>query len=382
MTLRTILPALAAFALVAAGCDTATTPTEPTSNSVEKTATGTRAELIPGKYIVVFRKDVSAEKAAQLRSSLMRTANVDRIYSHGIQGFAGSMSEADALRLKSDPRVAIVEQDRLITLAPMRKPGSGQGGGSTSEVTPWGVTYVGGASDGTGKVAWIIDTGIDLDHPDLHVDVTRARTFVSGTINADDGNGHGTHVSGTIAAIDNNIGVIGVAAGATVVPVRVLSSSGSGTYSGVIAGIDYVTATASPGDVANMSLGGPPSDAVDNAVIAMADAGVKVAIAAGNDGADASNYSPARVNHTNVYTVSALNSSGCLTSWSNWGSPVDYAAPGLNILSLWRNGGTNTISGTSMATPHVAGLLLLNSLNSNGTACSDPDGTPDPRAHK
>jgi subtilisin family serine protease len=386
MNLRRILPAFAAIALVATGCDTSTTPTEPNAaaapldrTAATATAGAPRAEIIPGKYIVVFRDDISAEKAREMRASLMRTASVERVYEHGLRGFAGAMSATDAERLRNDPRVKYVEPDRLITLAVAGKPG----GGSTTESTPWGITRVGGAGSGVGKVAWIIDTGIDQDHPDLTIDATRSRTFVSNTSSWDDGNGHGTHVAGTIAAIDNNIGVVGVAAGATVVAVRVLATNGSGTYSAIIAGVDYVAANASAGDVANMSLGGPGSSALDDAVRNLASQGVKVAVAAGNDGVDCSNTSPARVNATNVYTVSAIASNGCLTSWSNYGSPVDYAAPGSSILSLWKGGGTRTISGTSMASPHVAGILLLGNIGSDGVACNDNrDATDDPIAHR
>jgi subtilisin family serine protease len=132
-----------------------------------------------------------------------------------------------------------------------------------------------------------------------------------------------------------------------------------------------------------MSLGGPGSSALDDAVRNLASQGVKVAVAAGNDGVDCSNTSPARVNATNVYTVSAIASNGCLTSWSNYGSPVDYAAPGSSILSLWKGGGTRTISGTSMASPHVAGILLLGNIGSDGVACNDNrDATDDPIAHR
>jgi subtilisin family serine protease len=134
-----------------------------------------------------------------------------------------------------------------------------------------------------------------------------------------------------------------------------------------------------------MSLGGPPSTALDDAVKGAADGGVKFALAAGNSGADANGSSPARANGGNIWTVSAIGSSDCLASWSNWGNPpVDVAAPGVGILSTWKGGGLNTISGTSMATPHVAGLLLSgwNGSSSDGTACGDPDGNPDPIAHR
>ncbi|HVK39891.1 MAG TPA: S8 family serine peptidase [Candidatus Kapabacteria bacterium] len=391
MSFRQILPAIAAAALFATGCDTSTTPTEPSTSPLETASLAdesntvtTTSRVIPGRYIVVLNNSVSAEKAGDLRAGLMKTAKVDRVYSHALQGFAGEISEADVARLRVDARVAYIEPDREINLViagKPSKPGNG-GGGSTVQTTPWGITRVGGAGDGVGKVAWIIDTGIDLDHPDLTVDVTRSRTFVSGTNSADDGNGHGTHVAGTIAAENNTSGVVGVAAGATVVAIRVLSSSGSGTISGVVAGVDHVRANASAGDVANMSLGGSVSTTLDNAVAALGNAGIKVALAAGNEGDDAIFHSPARVNGTNIYTVSAIGSTNCLASWSNYGTPVDYAAPGVNILSTWRGGGTNTISGTSMAAPHVAGILLLGTINSDGTACNDPDSNPDPIAHR
>ena len=389
MSFRQILPAIAAAALFATGCDTSTTPTEPSTSPLETASLAdesntvtTTSRVIPGRYIVVLNNSVSAEKAGDLRAGLMKTAKVDRVYSHALQGFAGEISEADVARLRVDARVAYIEPDREINLVITGKPSRPGGGGSTVQTTPWGITRVGGAGNGVGKVAWIIDTGIDLDHPDLTVDVTRSRTFVSGTNSADDGNGHGTHVAGTIAAENNTSGVVGVAAGATVVAIRVLSSSGSGTTSGVIAGVDHVRANASAGDVANMSLGGSVSTTLDNAVAALGNAGIKVALAAGNEGDDAIFHSPARVNGTNIYTVSAIGSTNCLASWSNYGTPVDYAAPGVNILSTWRGGGTNTISGTSMAAPHVAGILLLGTINSDGTACNDPDSNPDPIAHR
>jgi len=146
--------------------------------------------------------------------------------------------------------------------------------------------------------------------------------------------------------------------------------------------VDYVAANAAPGDAANMSLGGPPSDALDDAVRNAASQGIYFAIAAGNDGDDANNYSPARVNGTTIFTVSAIDDADTFASFSNWGNPpVDYAAPGVSILSLWKDGGTNTISGTSMATPHVCGLLLLGSIQADGYAIDDPDGNPDPIAH-
>ena len=167
------------------------------------------------------------------------------------------------------------------------------------------------------------------------------------------------------------------------VAVKVLDARGSGAYSGVIAGVDYVAANGKSGDVANMSLGGPVSKALDDAVLAAAAKGIKFALAAGNESTDANNSSPAHVNHSNVYTVSAMNNTDTFASFSNYGNPpVDYCAPGVGIKSTWKDGAYNTISGTSMASPHVAGLLLLGNIATDGYVKGDPDNNADPIAHR
>jgi subtilisin family serine protease len=188
-------------------------------------------------------------------------------------------------------------------------------------------------------------------------------------------------VAGTIAAKHNDIGVVGVAPGATVIPVKVLNKSSLGTISGVIRGVDYVGANGEAGDVANMSLGGGPSDALDNAVVAAANMGIYFTLSAGNSGQDASNYSPARASGTNVFTISAIDNTGTFASFSNFGNPpVDYAAPGVNVYSTYKNGGYATYSGTSMAAPHAAGVLLMTNGQPNtcGTVKNDKDSTADP----
>lgn len=187
----------------------------------------------------------------------------------------------------------------------------------------------------------------------------------------------GTHVAGTIAAINNDIGVVGVAAGATVVPIKVLGSRGSGSWSGIIAGIDHVAEKGAFGDVANMSLGGGVVPAVDDAVKAAAAKGIKFVLAAGNSSDNAINYSPARTNGPNIYTISAMWEGDTWVSFSNYGSPVDYCAPGVYINSTWKNGEYNSISGTSMAAPHAAGVLLLGTENTCGIVGNDPDGNSD-----
>lgn len=353
--------------------------------------------IISGQYIVVFKKDgnlrMSASTTYAQRVGMVREIGenilaengvkdfkIEQTYGQAVAGIAVRLSEGEAAALRNDPRVDYIEPDRIVMLG---KPGT-DGGGSTGQEVPYGITRVGSAS-GAGKTAWVIDTGIDLDHPDLNVDVARSVTmFTSGrdASSADDGNGHGSHVAGTIAAKNNTTGVIGVAYDATVVAVKVLDSRGSGSYSGVIAGVDYVAANGKTGDVANMSLGGPVSQALDDAIVAAAGKGIKFALAAGNESTDANNSSPARVNHANIYTVSAMDSKDAFASFSNYGNPpVDFCAPGVSIKSTWKDGAYNTISGTSMASPHVAGLLLLGNIATDGYVTGDPDGKADPIAH-
>ncbi|TVR12432.1 MAG: S8 family peptidase, partial [Balneolaceae bacterium] len=245
---------------------------------------------------------------------------------------------------------------------------------------------VGGAVTYSGnRVSWVLDTGIQLNHPDLNVDASRGFTaFSSGpdSRSADDLNGHGTHVAGTIGGYN---GILGVASGVVQVPVKVLDRRGSGSVSGVIAGVDYVAANANEGDVANMSLGGGASDALDAAVVNAANQGILFAIAAGNSGALASNSSPARVNHPNTWTIAATDVNDNFASFSNYGPPTSFAAPGVAVNSTWINSGYRSISGTSMAAPHVAGILLVTggTVNFDGQSSTAPDGKTYPIAsHK
>jgi len=347
-------------------------------------------DIIPGKFIVRLDnsslKSVSVAKSYEKRQELMKnevssilsennasSAEVSNLYTNSLLGFSARLSDADVAKLKADKRVISIESDRVIML------GKPSGGGVTpsAEQIPFGITRVNGGVSGATGTAWIIDSGIDLDHPDLNVDVARS-VFYTGR-SADDENGHGTHVAGTIAAIDNTIGVIGVAAGAKVVAVRVLDRRGSGSTSGVIAGIDYVGANGKIGDVANMSLGGSVSTALDEAVASAAlSSGVIFCLASGNESDDALNHSPARTNGVNVFTISAMDINDNWAYFSNYGTPVDYCAPGVNILSTWKDAGYNTISGTSMATPHAAGVFLLGNARTDGFVNGDPDGKADP----
>ena len=315
-------------------------------------------------------------------------AQAKHIYKNSIKGMAVNMSCEKAKAIfADDASVMRFTPDGAVHANPaqvLAKPG---GGGSQAQQIPWSVTRVGGPVDGSQYTAWVLDTGIDLDHPDLNVDTNKGFSAFTKGRNAgmDDGNGHGTHVAGTIAALDNGIDVVGVAAGASVVPVKVLDSRGSGSWSGVLAGIDHVAANASAGDCANMSLGGgfnqELNDAVENAA---QQSGAFFVVAAGNESQHASNVSPASASHNRVYTISATDANDNFASFSNYGNPpVDYAAPGVNILSTRSGGGTTTMSGTSMASPAACAVIMLSNGNpsTDGKAIGDPDGNADSIVH-
>ncbi|WP_128892146.1 S8 family serine peptidase [Erythrobacter sp. HKB08] len=349
-------------------------------------STPAAAQKIENSYICVFKANAVAKDAVPgeaRRSVNAQGGQVKHVYRHAIRGFAANMNARAVENMRrANPRIAYCEQDQVMTGFPKPdkpgKPGGGDGGGgggTSTQQTPWGITRVnGGVSGATGR-AFVIDSGIDGSHPDLNVNEGLSAYFVGR--NWDDQNGHGTHVAGTIAAIDNNIGVVGVAAGAEVVAVRVLDRRGSGSTSGVIAGVDYVASVGQQGDVANMSLGGGISTTLDNAVV-NASGTVKFVLAAGNENQDANNSSPARANGNNIYTVSAMDSSDRIASFSNYGNPpVDFAEPGVSILSTYKGDGYATLSGTSMAAPHLAGILLLGQVRSGGQLATDKDNTKD-----
>ncbi|MBC8753646.1 S8 family peptidase [Kordia sp. YSTF-M3] len=316
--------------------------------------------------------------------SVVTPEAIQKTYGHVFVGFTANLTKDQLEALRRNPNVESIEQDFMFTISPYAGKPGGNTGGSDPQVIPYGTTRVGGGSGASSNTAWVIDSGIDLDHEDLNVDVARSASFLTGSpsnLSPEDQNGHGTHVAGTIAAIDNSVGTVGVAPGNVVVAVRVLDRRGSGSNSGVIAGVDYVAANGSSGDVANMSLGGGISTALDNAVISAASTGVKFVLAAGNSATDANSSSPARANGTNVYTISAMDINDNFASFSNYGSPVDYCAPGVAVRSTWKSGGYNTISGTSMAAPHAAGVLLFGNPTTDGTVNGDPDGNPDAIIH-
>jgi subtilisin family serine protease len=344
--------------------------------------------VIPGQYIVALRPNTVSRSASAAAVETMGEAILSRhrideavleeSYNGGNAGFVAKLSVAQAEELRNDPSVQMIEPDRVIALShcfQLAEP----------KTLTWNIQKV-GYGDGRGKTAWIIDSGIDFEHNDLNVDKTRSKSFISNSTTADDENGHGTHVAGIIGALNNNYGIVGVASGANLVALKVLDKEGVGNLSTVLQALSYVQKNAKAGDVVNMSLGEEQvSDILDQQIKYTASLGIYISIAAGNDAKPAIQYSPGRVNAANVYTISAVDSLNSFASFSNYGNDViDFAAPGVRILSTYTEGRYARMSGTSMAAPHVAGLLLLkgNAITSSGTALNDPDGTPDKIAHK
>jgi subtilisin family serine protease len=356
-------------------------------------------DIIPGQYVVLLKDGVTSVKEAKLsyldaqvlmRSEMQKVlaaSNITekeplQVYTASTEGFAVKLSEVEASTLEKNPGVLGVWPDRMFVLA---KPGTSPTP-LPAQVTPPGITIVGGGATYTGdNKVYIIDTGIDIEHPDLNVDAGSGKTFVPRTTTADDDNGHGTHCAGIVAAINNDVGVVGVAAGATVVPVKVLDKRGSGLMSTIIAGVDFVTSYGKPGDAVNMSLGGGAYSPLDIKVVGMGEKGLFVALSAGNESDDAGNHSPARAEGKNIYTVSACDKNRAWAYFSNYGNPpIDYCAPGVSVLSTYKGGTLAIMSGTSMAAPHVCGVLLATrgKPRDDGSVTGDPDGNPDPIVHK
>jgi subtilisin len=360
--MRRVLLALMAAVLVAAPLSVAT-------------ATPGRSD----RYIVVLKDTVRNPGSVAADHSARFGAQVSHVYRHALKGYAATLSSGRLAALRADSRVAFISEDREVR--------------ATQQTLPTGVNRIEGdasstlAGNGGGVVdvgVAIIDTGIDVDHPDLNV--VGGTNCVRGKYTIDDGNGHGTHVAGTVAARDNATGVVGMAPGARLYAVRVLNKNGSGSWASVICGVDWVTANAASIGVANMSLGGSgsdgscSSDALHQAICNSVGAGVTYVVAAGNSNANFSGFVPATYNE--VLTVTAMadfngapGGGGAATcradvddtsaDFSNFATPGSgdanhaIAGPGVCILSTWKGGGYNTISGTSMASPHVAGTAAL-----------------------
>ncbi|QYJ04636.1 S8 family peptidase [Nocardioides panacisoli] len=307
------------------------------------------------RYIVVFDKATGKGKQRAARSGARSDGGtVHHRFDTVLDGFAATLP-AQALRgLRNNPNVAYIEADRKVTVADTESPATWGIDRVDQRDLPLDGSYTFEES-GAGVTAYVIDTGIRSGHAEFSGRVTSGYSAINDGRGTGDCNGHGTHVAGTVGGE-----TYGVAQDVDLVAVRVLDCEGSGTTSGVIAGVDWVTQNASGSSVANMSLGGGASTALDNAVANSIDAGVTYAVAAGNDyGANACNGSPSRV--TSALTVGSSTNSDSRSGFSNIGTCLDLFAPGSNITSAWigSNSDTNTISGTSMATPHVAGVAAL-----------------------
>jgi hypothetical protein len=377
-------------------------------------------------FIVFFEEDAPGQgkieaRAQGLLNSLDSEARPSLIFDQ-LNGFVVDITEREALRLRRLGGVKSVEADTVLYLEPPI-PGSssdewnsqplatrpaalnnyGSRTASSGEILPWGVQAVWQGADisqqgnfAAGTYAFVIDSGVLNTTGDLNLAGGWHRSWVSGETPFTDGNGHGTHVAGTIAALANGVGVVGVAPGAQVVSLKVFDSAGGGaSSSSIIEAINYATFVINTNQldkskvVVNMSLGGGYNPSIDTAIRNAADQGIRFVVAAGNSGQDADGFSPASAgNHPNVYTISAVDSTYKMASFSNWDlvnsldtvDNVDFAAPGVGVLSYYKNGQLTNLSGTSMAAPHVSGLLLAGGVQAGDLVTPHYSGTADPFA--
>lgn len=352
---RRLSLAIAAAAAVTAGAFAAG-PANATP--AEGTVYGTHAKgAIDGSYLVMLKGDSGVRAAAQGKDlSSKYGGTLSRSYSSAVNGFAAKgLSTTEAKRLAADPAVdKVVQNHRFSIDATQEDPPSWGLDRIDQTETEGDNSYTYPDSAGDGVTAYVIDTGVRISHDDFEGRASYGYDAVDGDDSAEDGNGHGTHVAGTIAGAKH-----GVAKKADIVAVRVLDDGGTGTTEQVVDGIDWVTKNHEGPSVANMSLGGGPDEALDTAVRNAIDSGVTFAVAAGNESTDASYGSPARVEE--AITVASSDVDDAQSYFSNYGEVVDLYAPGSDITSDWNDSdsGTNTISGTSMATPHVVGAAAL-----------------------
>jgi subtilisin family serine protease len=335
-------------ALVLTACSDATTPTGVASVKTDAADAQGRSG-----YIITFRDGVADAPGLARRLAAANGGEIGFIYTTAIKGFSAQLTPTAAAALARNPNVEAIEADGVVSIE------------ATQSGATWGLDRIDQANlplsgtytytrTGAGVRAYIVDTGILGTHVEFTGRMAAGFTAISDRNGTKDCNGHGTHVAGTVGGT-----VYGVAKGVTLVPVRVLNCRGSGTNSGVIAGVDWVAAQSHRPAVANMSLGGGVSTALDNAVANAVSAGITFVVAAGNSNVDACTASPART--PSAITVGATTNTDARASYSNFGTCVDIFAPGSSITSAWYRSNTqlNTISGTSMASPHVAGVAAL-----------------------
>lgn len=386
------------------------------------------SDQIPGRYIVTLKaaaaprsSDAAADADAAVDAAVDKASSmgavVRHVYHHALHGYSASMSPSAAAALADDPNVASVQPDRWVQAAAQSTPT----GVDRAEADLSPTAAIDGSDRRVDADVAVIDTGVDLRHPDLNVFTAGGKNCWLPRLSPQDMHGHGTHVAGIIGALDNDRGVVGMAPGARIWPVQVLSPLGWGSTADVVCGIDYVTEHADQIDVANMSLGGDGADdgncgntdgdAMHQAICASVAAGVTYVVAAANDHADAKDTAPA--SYDEVITVSALadfdgkpgglaratcrtDQDDTFADFSNYGADVDLIAPGVCIRSTYFGGGYSTLSGTSMASPHVAGgaalyrathptatpaqvkAALIAAGSSDWSAVGDGDGTKEP----
>jgi subtilisin family serine protease len=339
-----LLTALLASGAMASGATSASQP--PARQPLAPLADAAPGRGVPGSYIVTVSDGINARGLAR-RQGVDPTA----IYDAALNGFAARLSPAQLERVRRSPEVVAVEANQVVHAATTQPTGDGMWGLDRIDQRrlPFSKTYK-YTSTGAGVTAYVIDSGTLHSHPDFGDRAKLGFDTFGGT--GRDCNGHGTHVAGTIGGTK-----FGVAKSVRVRTVRVLDCEGSGTTAGVIDGIDFVRRDASGPSVANMSISGPQSAALDSAAERLVDSGVAVSVAAGNEGWNACRNSPGRA--VGVLTVAAIKPSGAHASFSNYGRCVELYAPGVAVRSDWLGGATATFSGTSMASPHVAGVLAL-----------------------
>lgn len=332
------------------------TPSWAQAPAVTPSATFPAGKALSDRYIVVFKPGVDnpSEEARILMNGSGGT--IHHTYTRVLKGFAATIPAAALNGIRNNPRVESVEPDRSLRLNQVTSPQTQATWGLDrvdQRLLPLNGQYA-FAYNGTGVSAFIVDTGIRADHSDFGGRVAAGYTAIADGNGTSDCNGHGTHVAGTVGA-----NTWGIAKNVTLIPVRVLDCAGSGAYSGVIAGLDWVAQSSRRPAVANLSLGGSQSSTLNAAVAGTVNSGVTVVVAAGNSNADACLSSPA--SEPSAITVGAIGSNDARASYSNYGSCVDLFAPGSNITSTWYTSttATNILSGTSMATPHVSGIAAL-----------------------